>query len=262
MRGGQEFGCGQCLPCRINRQRQWGARLYWEWCVAGSGSFITLTYSELWVPSELVPRHLTLFLKRLRKALSPQKIRYFAVGEYGEKTWRPHFHLLVFPFIEISVVEECWKYGSVHMGTVEQGSIGYITHYCTKGMTTFRSLPGKQVEFSRMSRNPGIGAGFVDSIPLTVGGLAMVDALGGGDVPQSAKVDGKDIPLGRYLKRRLRNRLGIGSNAPAEVTRGRVVAYHQGSQCEVEVARRKAARQLNADKAKSLTSIQRMRRSI
>lgn len=35
------------------------------------------------------------FLKRLRKAYG-KKVRYFACGEYGPKTFRPHYHLLFF----------------------------------------------------------------------------------------------------------------------------------------------------------------------
>lgn len=42
---------------------------------------------------------LQLFLKRFRKQLSKfsnEKIRYYAVGEYGPQTFRPHYHLLFF----------------------------------------------------------------------------------------------------------------------------------------------------------------------
>lgn len=262
IRGGQEFGCGQCLPCRINRQRLWGARLHWEWCHAGSGSFVTLTYSELWVPSELEPRHLTLFLKRLRKSVYPAKFRFFAVGEYGETTWRPHFHLLIFPFVAESLVQESWKFGSVHMGMVEDRSIGYCTHYCTKGLTTFRSMQGRRPEFARMSLRPGIGAGVVDGIPLVRNGLALVDVLNGADVPSGAMVNGRLVPYGRYLKRRLRLKLGLGRLAPAEVTAERAREYLRGSQIDSEMDRRKAERSLNLGKAEAQFSIKRSRRSI
>ena len=44
-------------------------------------------------------RDLQLFLKRLRKRLSKysdEKIRYYAVSEYGPKTFRPHWHILLY----------------------------------------------------------------------------------------------------------------------------------------------------------------------
>ena len=47
----------------------------------------------------LNPRDLQLFLKRFRKYLSnytDEKIRYYAVGEYGPVHFRPHWHLLLF----------------------------------------------------------------------------------------------------------------------------------------------------------------------
>lgn len=259
---GQEYGCGQCLPCRINRQRLWAARLVWEWYTQGSGLFVTLTYSDLWVPEELEPKHLTDYLKRLRKRIQPQKLRYFGVGEYGELTWRPHFHLCIFPSVEQKAIVECWKFGMVHIGLVEEKSIGYITHYCTKGLATLKSGLQKRREFARMSLKPGIGAGVVDTMPLRVNGLAMVDVLNGQDVPAGCMVQGKLVPYGRYLKRRLRNRLGIGSIAPEGVRSARSREYLELGKCEKEMQRRRDERQLHADSAKAKFELKRLKRSI
>lgn len=47
----------------------------------------------------LSKRDVQLFLKRLRKYVyknTRERLRYFIVGEYGPKTYRPHYHLLLF----------------------------------------------------------------------------------------------------------------------------------------------------------------------
>lgn len=36
------------------------------------------------------------FIKRLRKAIAPEKLRYFHVSERGEKGDRPHMHFAFF----------------------------------------------------------------------------------------------------------------------------------------------------------------------
>ena len=41
-------------------------------------------------------RDYQLFMKRLRKAFPNDKIRFYAAGEYGPKTLRPHYHAILF----------------------------------------------------------------------------------------------------------------------------------------------------------------------
>lgn len=57
-----------------------------------------VTYEDNQV-AVLVNRHLQLFIKRFRKYVSQnynEKIRYYAVGEYGVQSLRPHWHILFF----------------------------------------------------------------------------------------------------------------------------------------------------------------------
>lgn len=57
-----------------------------------------VTYEDNQV-AVLVNRHLQLFIKRFRKYVSKkynEKIRYYAVGEYGVQSLRPHWHILFF----------------------------------------------------------------------------------------------------------------------------------------------------------------------
>ena len=102
-------------------------------------SFLTLTYAPEHIPSggTLVPRDAQLFLKRLRKSISPVQIRYFLVGEYGDSTQRPHYHAALFG-IGIGftdVVKEAWGRGHVMLGDLTLHSAQYIAGYTIKKMT-------------------------------------------------------------------------------------------------------------------------------
>lgn len=70
------------MPCRINKRRIWTTRLFLESLVHRSSIFFTLTYRDECLPEggNLNPRDMTLFLKRLRKAVAPLRIRFFIVG--------------------------------------------------------------------------------------------------------------------------------------------------------------------------------------
>lgn len=99
---GDIWPCGQCTPCRINKRREWTGRILLETQFNPASSFVTLTYADGFEPrtedgekSTLSKRHLQQFLNRFRKENG--HFRYFACGEYGEKsTQRPHYHLILF----------------------------------------------------------------------------------------------------------------------------------------------------------------------
>lgn len=215
VKGNVAFGCGQCLPCRINRKRLWTHRILLESLKHPVSCFITLTYSQESLPGtgSLDPKHAQDFLKRLRRAVEPQKIRFYLVGEYGSQTWRPHYHAVIFGLgaDDALVIAKAWKMGNVQVGTLTAESAAYCAGYVTKKMTskTHPLLEGRYPEFCRMSLRPGIGAeamqDVADLLTTQYGCLALSD----GDVPLSLKHGGRDLPLGRYLRRRLRSELGI-----------------------------------------------------
>ena len=91
--------CGQCYACRIAKSREWAARCVLEAKMHDDNCFITLTYDDNHVPSDmsLVKMDFTNFIKRLRKNTG-EKIRYYACGEYGELYQRPHFHACLFGY--------------------------------------------------------------------------------------------------------------------------------------------------------------------
>lgn len=103
-----EVPCGKCLECRIQRTRQWADRCVLEAKQYKKNYFVTLTYDDNHLPDKnsLKPKDLQDFMKRLRKKFKGVKIRFLACGEYGDLSFRPHYHLLLFnlPLKDLSYV--------------------------------------------------------------------------------------------------------------------------------------------------------------
>jgi len=133
-----------------------------------SAVFVTLTYNPEHYPEDgsLNKEHPKNFLKRLRK-LIPYKIRFYSVGEYGTKTQRAHYHLIIFnmPFEQQSLdyLEKAWSLkgepiGHVHVGDVTPASAGYVANYTTKKITgeaAEKHYNGRTPEFH--SNSSGLG---------------------------------------------------------------------------------------------------------
>lgn len=147
-----EINCGQCIGCRLERARQWSIRIVHEAQFYDETAFLTLTYAPENVPANgsLVVRHLQLFHKRLRSRLGSKRVRFFAVGEYGEQLSRPHYHSILFghAFLEdrkpwskgsrgdqvfvSPLLDEIWGLGHCYIGSVSLQSAGYVARYTTK----------------------------------------------------------------------------------------------------------------------------------
>lgn len=207
--------CGQCMPCRFNKRRDWTHRIMLESMKHAESSFLTLTYDAEHLPDggTLVPRDVQLFIKRLRKAIHPVALRYFFVGEYGDQTWRPHYHAALFGLglVAEEIVRDTWGKGHIMLGDLTVHSAQYIAGYVTKKMTSKddERLLGRHPEFSRMSLRPGIGALAVEDIAAAVRSEHGQFSMENGDVPRSLRHGSKRLPLSRYLRRKLREELEI-----------------------------------------------------
>ena len=84
--------CGQCRMCRTRRKQAWVGRLLLEARDHKAARFLTLTYAV--EPGKLEYSDFQKFMKRYRVIYGP--CRFFAVGEYGSKTFRGHWHVLIF----------------------------------------------------------------------------------------------------------------------------------------------------------------------
>jgi len=190
--------CGRCIGCRLERSRQWAIRCVHEATLYDHNLFLTLTYNDKHLPSDLSLRksHFQSFMKDLRHAVfrkrrrywtwdpriisdRRQKLRYFHCGEYGEQLGRPHYHACVFNFnlsdkklwkktsggdLYVSeTLNEIWGKGFCVVGSVTFDSAAYVARYITKKITGEAAevhYGGKQPEYTTMSK--GIGRGWYE----------------------------------------------------------------------------------------------------
>lgn len=160
------FPCGRCLSCLQKKRADWTFRITQELAVSDTAYFITLTYEDEQCPvnehgiQQLEKKHLQKFLKRLRKAnakVSNRSLRYYSVGEYGTRTFRPHYHSIIFNVHSevMNNVANIWKHGNVQIGDVNGASIHYTTKYVINRKQY--DFVGITLPFATMSRNPGLG---------------------------------------------------------------------------------------------------------
>lgn len=157
--------CGKCPPCKLRRIQGWVFRIQEEDKVSSSSYFITLTYDTRHVPISdngfmtLEKSAYQKFMKRLRK-LERNKLKYYAVGEYGTKNNRPHYHAILFNLEDVENIAKSWELGNVHIGEVTTDSIAYTVKYIDK----LKRIPihrndDRQKEFSLMSK--GLGKSYI-----------------------------------------------------------------------------------------------------
>lgn len=154
--------CGVCINCLQNRRLGWYIRLR-EHSKKYVCHFLTLTYSDenltyAAVKPTLVRRDVQLFIKKLRKT-TVNKLTYYLVGEYGTKSSRPHYHIILYNYdgdlYDKSL--KCWNMGNVVVTLANERRLMYTTKYhINKG-----SYPtGCSPPFALMSK--GIGLNYVE----------------------------------------------------------------------------------------------------
>lgn len=199
--------CHRCEDCLLKHSREWANRCMMEYAFYEPSEcwFLTLTYDDehvhpkFWSHNSddgangvflytLEPSDLQKFWKRLRIHAERdeecfRKIKYFACGEYGSNTFRPHYHAIVFgiPWIDIQpwersksghvlfrspVLENIWKKGIVCVSPVTWNTCAYTARYTLKKAggrdKQFYYDLGLEPEYVVMSRRPGLGRDYYD----------------------------------------------------------------------------------------------------
>lgn len=196
--------CTQCHACRYNKSQELMSRHEFEastW--RGVCAFVTLTYAPKYLPGppgvygmgSLRREDIVHFKKRLRENLERKygiRVRIHAVGEYGTKNKRPHYHLIIYGLTPDQAEIECYRawsepgsmspeenetipreifkrlpnrrfYGQVQSLPVKDGCTAYVTKYVLKGHTSKQNFNNsfptdtREPEFSMMPNNPGLG---------------------------------------------------------------------------------------------------------
>lgn len=111
-------------------------------------------------------RDLDLFLKRLRSYYPDEKLRYYAVSEYGPVSFRPHWHLLLFSNSErfsktiCENVPKAWSYGRCDVSL----SRGFAAPYVASYVNSFVALPGFYTQMPKVVRPKSFHSiGFTES---------------------------------------------------------------------------------------------------
>lgn len=103
-------------------------------------------------------KHMQDFMKRLRKR-NKNQLKYYLCGEYGGKTNRPHYHLILFN-ADIKTIQPAWDMGQVHYGQVSEASVGYTLKYISKTQKIpLHQNDDRLKEFSLMSK--GLGKSYI-----------------------------------------------------------------------------------------------------
>lgn len=184
-----ELPCGKCLGCRVTQAQVWATRIMHESQSHAESQFVTLTYNPEHAPRDVSTADLRNFLKRLRAAASRahpfvrgNKLRYFAAGEYGDRTGRPHYHVCLFglgfrdearysdKLVTSPTLTEIWGMGHVRYGRLTHQSAAYVAgyaggkavrngHFCDGDTRYLDYSTGeiKRAPFMRCSNRPGIG---------------------------------------------------------------------------------------------------------
>lgn len=111
-------------------------------------------------------RDLDLFLKRLRSYYQDEKLRYYAVSEYGPTSYRPHWHLLLFSNSErfsktvCENVSKAWSYGRCDASL----SRGFAAPYVASYVNSFVALPDFYTQMPKVVRPKSFHSiGFTES---------------------------------------------------------------------------------------------------
>lgn len=162
--------CGKCELCRRRNSSQWAIRAELETIERGEPIFVTLTYSDFYLPEDkkVHPDHFQRFIKALRD-FSGQKMTYMACGEYGERFGRPHFHAVIWGYrpkdlrilwnngryntYDSKTINRIWGKGFTTIGIGDAGATArYVASYVKKNAAWFTA-----------SKRPAIGKTYFDN---------------------------------------------------------------------------------------------------
>lgn len=164
--------CGKCQICQRNLVHDWAVRLRYEAYSSKSVYWVRLSYDHEHLPINesgfvtLCKADLQKFFKRLRKKI---KFRYFAVGEYGGKNGRPHYHILFFFDYKIdwhtirNYIYDSWYKQNIRVQSA-YGDMARLSVYCGKYCfkNDNRKDDSQQKPYRTCSKKPILGYAYIN----------------------------------------------------------------------------------------------------
>lgn len=226
--------CGQCMSCRINKGRNWTSRILMEqasnWHYHACDTyFLTFTYREETLPkcldddgapvANLEKKKFLQWLKDQQRQTVVQAghYRYYAIGEYGEESGRPHYHAAIFPkhVRQVEALAAAWnkKAGFTSATPMLVSRARYLAGYAVKKLTAAdddRLRGGQTPEFRTSSREPALGSSFADKLVEDYTTRKWSKWIANaGDIPRTWSYGGKTWPIPQFILNRVRTDLGI-----------------------------------------------------
>lgn len=171
-----EVNCGKCLNCIENSKKEKALRLVHEMNNFRYKYFITLTMDEIQATrsksgltevrkKELTKyiKHLQYYAKRYSCSEKYEKIRYISCGEYGARTQRAHYHMvLLCNTLLLGEIKRSWKKGHVKVEAIKDArAIYYTAGYTDKKVEKYYKdkykddKDDREVAFIKASRGNG-----------------------------------------------------------------------------------------------------------
>lgn len=173
-----KYPCGQCLGCRLDKQKQWSERCKYELKKHVKGAFVTITYDDLHLEFKEGCKRPTLsreqfdkYIDRVTQASKEKygkdfRYKFFASNEYGGKLLRPHAHILFFGLdwaTDQDVIKKTWKLGMTKILPVKISGIRYVVDYFSKehvnGQLAIDRYDSQGLERPFISHSQGLGRG-------------------------------------------------------------------------------------------------------
>lgn len=175
--------CRKCISCKLDNAKEWAIRSALECKSSKDNWFITLTYSDEFIPVNdkgifrVRYKDLRQFFKSLReyyRRRGIKEIKYLASSEYGSRTNRPHYHICFFglplddleltgeksnlghPYFVSKLIERIWGKGIHKIGCVTYKSAGYVSRYTLKKVKKL-DYEKLGIESEKLFMSKGIG---------------------------------------------------------------------------------------------------------
>lgn len=181
-----QLPCGYCLNCRKDKQNYYADRANYEYCKRLTASFVTFTYSDLFLLKNAVHdefgrpifdddngvrklratlnyddftqfvdriRHYIKYHPEIQGCLCQPDFSYIYTGEYGDEFGRPHFHVLFFGLDFAyckKLIFSSWPYGFIDVLPLLDGGIRYVCKYIDKQV--FGELAELRYDFLGLAR--------------------------------------------------------------------------------------------------------------